>query len=120
MNTVRVRVRDLEKLGEILQAVLNDGANDLSGLSFGLQDPRPVEDTARHAAVMDALAKAQLLADAAGVALGPVLTITEGGGGSQPMFDAPMARMELASPVPVSAGETVISQRVTLVFSLGE
>lgn len=119
-NTVRVRVRDLDRLGEILQAVLNDGANELSGLSFGLSEPRPVEDAAREAAVKDALAKAELLASAAGVTLGPVMTITEGGGGGQPMFDAPMARMEVASPVPVSAGETVVSERVTVVFSLGE
>ncbi|CUH76492.1 SIMPL domain-containing protein [Tropicibacter naphthalenivorans] len=118
-NLLRVRVRDLDGLGEILQTVLESGANDLSGLSFGLTDPRPVEDKARRAAVADALAKAQLYAEAAGMPLGPILSIEEGG--SLPEFRYTSARsVEAMADVPVAAGETVVSDSVTVVFSLGE
>ena len=116
-NTLTVRVRDLEKLGDVLQAVLEDGANQLSGLSFGLQNPDPVLEAARRDAVADAMARAQVLAEAAGVSLGRVLSISEGGGGSAP--PAPMMEMRAAS-VPVAAGEAELSSSVTMEFALGE
>ena len=116
-NRLTVRVRDLDRLGEVLGAVLDDGANQLSGLTFGLQEPKPVMQDARRAAVADAMDKAKVLAEAAGVALGPVISIAEAGGGYAP---APMMEMARASAVPVAAGETVISTQVTMVFELGD
>lgn len=117
-NQLSVRVRDLDRIGEVLGAVLEDGANQLSGLSFGLQDPKPVMEDARRAAVEDAMQKARVLAEAAGLSLGPVLSIAEAGGGGQ--APAPMMEMARASAVPVAAGETVLSTQVTMVFELGE
>lgn len=63
-NGVTVRLRDLDRLGEVLDAVVSDGANTLDGLSFGLQEPRPLMDEARQLAVADARAKAELYAKA--------------------------------------------------------
>ena len=57
-NTLMVRVRDLDKLGSILDQVVGSGANQMHGLSFSLSNPRPVQDKARAAAVRDARAKA--------------------------------------------------------------
>lgn len=117
-NRLTVRVRDLAQLGDVLGAVTEDGANRLSGLSFGLQDPDPVEEEARRDAVADAMQRARVLAEAAGVTLGPVLSISESGGGYAP---EPMMMMEARDKsVPVAAGETVLAARVTMVFSLGE
>ncbi|WP_353472986.1 SIMPL domain-containing protein [Salipiger sp. H15] len=115
-NQLSVRVRDLDRLGEVLGAVLDDGANQLSGLTFGLQEPKPVMEEARRDAVADAMDKARVLAEAAGVTLGPVISIAEAGGGFAP---APMMEMARSAKVPVAAGETVVSTQVTMVFELG-
>lgn len=118
-NMVMVRVRDLERLGEMLDAVIDDGANDFNGLSFGVQETDALQDQARESAVADALAKAKLLANAAGVTLGPLLSISENGsGGPRPMM------MEMAaardSGAPVAAGEVSLSASVSMVFAIAD
>lgn len=116
-NALTVRVRDLERLGEILDASVRDGANSFGGLSFGVQAPGPLEVEARERAMQDALARARTLAEAAGVALGPIRSITEQGGMRGPM----MMRSEMAmadSAVPVAAGEVSVRAAVSLVIEL--
>lgn len=115
-NILTVRIRALEGLGAALDAAVTDGANTLNGLSFGLADPRPAMDGARKAAVADARAKAELLAEAAGVNLGRVMTLTEGGGYGAPV---PMYKAEAAlSAVPVQQGEVSYSASVTIVYEI--
>ncbi|MDJ0821879.1 MAG: SIMPL domain-containing protein [Paracoccaceae bacterium] len=116
-NRLTVRVRDLAVLGDALGAVLGDGANRLDGLSFGLQEPRPLEDAARRKAVQDALAKAQLYAEAAGVSLGPIQSITEAGN-PRPQVEMFRAAPMMADAVPVAGGETGLTSRVNVVFAL--
>jgi uncharacterized protein YggE len=120
MNNVTVRVRALDSLGGVLDGVLEAGANTFNGLTFGLQDPEPRLDEARAAAVADARRKAELYAAAAGVDLGPVVSISEATAmqGPQPMFRRDMA---LASEsVPVAAGETNVIAQVTIVWEIAE
>ncbi|MCR8723846.1 SIMPL domain-containing protein [Frigidibacter sp. ROC022] len=114
-NVVTVRVRALDRLGPVLDQMVENGANQLNGLSFGLSEPGPLQDQARERAVAEALRRARLLADAAGVELGRIVTIQEGGSspGSQPMF----AR-EAAMAVPVAGGEVSVQASVTIVFEL--
>ena len=115
-STLTVRIAALETAGLVLDAAVTDGANTLNGLTFGLANPRPIEDDARKAAVADALARAQVLALAAGETLGPIVSITEGGGGQQPM---PMLFKAAAdSAVPLAAGEVGVSAEVTIVWQL--
>ena len=124
-NTVQVRVRNLDLIGELLSAVLDDGANELRNLSFGLQDARAVEDEARRRAVADAMTKAALYAEAAGVPLGDVVSIKDSAEPlvrsiveAEPMIiaeEAPAAR-----DVPVAAGEIEVRAEVTMVFAIGE
>lgn len=117
MNFVTIKIRKLEGLGGVLDAAVSDGANTVNGLTFGLQDPRPAMDAAREAAVEDAAAKAALLAKAAGVALGQIQSISEGGGvgGPAPMFKDAAAS---AAPVPVEAGALSMTASVTVVWQL--
>ena len=115
-SMLTVRIAALETAGSVLDAAVTDGANTLNGLTFGLANPRPIEDDARKAAVADALARAQVLALAAGETLGPIVSITEGGGGQQPM---PMLFKAAAdSAVPLAAGEVGVSAEVTIVWQL--
>ncbi|MCK8463661.1 SIMPL domain-containing protein [Aliiroseovarius sp. S1339] len=117
---VSVRVRDLTKLGQIMSAVTADGANQLNGLQFDLQDRRPTEDAARTNAVKDAMARAKVLADAAGVALGSVVSIHEGGGRLPTPVYGRMAMEAAQSDMPIAAGELEIGSSVTMVFELEE
>ena len=115
-NTVMIRVRDLPKLGMILDEVVETGANNFHGLSFGLQTPGPLQDQAREAAVQDAMRKAALFAKAAGVTLGPLLSLSESGSAPQPMMMERMAAMSDA--VPIAEGEVSVTASVTMVFAL--
>ncbi|MGV6812901.1 MAG: SIMPL domain-containing protein [Brevirhabdus sp.] len=115
-NTLAVRVRDLARLGQVLDAVIKAGANDFQGLSFSLSDPTPAADAARSDAVADATRKARLYAKAAGVALGPVLSISETAG-ARP-YAAEMARAAMADAVPIEAGEVSVGASVTIVYAI--
>ena len=114
-NTLRVRVRDLDRLGAALDDVLRVGANSFQGLSFGLQQPEPLADQARAEAVADAQRKAALMAEAAGLALGPVLSISEAGGAAP----VPVMMEAARAAIPVAAGEVSQTATVTMVFALG-
>jgi uncharacterized protein YggE len=116
-NMLSVRVRKLDQLGTVLDKTISDGANNFNGLSFGLSDPEPAMNEARKRAVADAQGRARLLTKAAGLTLGPVVSISEGGGfgGPQPMYRMDAAA---ASPVPVAAGEVSTTASVTMVFEL--
>lgn len=116
-NQVTVQVRDLDRLGATLDALVGAGANQLNGLSFEIADPKPLLEQARDAAVADARAKAERYATAAGVTLGRVLSIEEGGVHvPRPMMRA--AEAMAASAVPIAPGESEISASVTMVFAI--
>jgi len=116
---VSIRVRDLERLGALLDTVVGSGANELNGLNFGIADTAPLERAARADAVARAVEKAETLASAAGVALGPIQTISEGGAVSAP---APMMRgaMMEAAAVPIASGELTIRVTVTATFAISD
>ncbi|WP_420584268.1 SIMPL domain-containing protein [Ruegeria sp.] len=117
-NNVQVRVRDLTQLGTIMDAVIQDGANNFGGLSFGVQDPTPLEAQARAKAVAEATAKAEQLAQAANVTLGEVRQISEQVGGFHP---APQMRaMADAGGVPIASGEVSVSVTVSMEFEISD
>ena len=119
-NMVTVRVLKLEDLGGILDQVARDGANTFNGLQFGILDPDPLADQARAAAVRDAMARAALLAGAAGVTLGPVLSISDqSGGGPMPVM-ADMAFARSAEAMPVAAGELSVHASVNMVYAIAD
>ncbi|WP_108644432.1 SIMPL domain-containing protein [Fuscovulum blasticum] len=117
-NIVTVQVRALDGLGAVIDAAVSDGGNTLNGLTFGLADPRPALDAARKDAVADAKAKADLLAGAAGLGLGPIVSLTEGGGygAPVPMFKADSA----AGAVPVEQGAISYTASVTVVYEVAQ
>lgn len=117
-NQITVRVRELAGLGEILDVLVQNGANRFHGLRFGVQVPRPLEDEARQLAVADALKKAKLYAGAADVSLGDILEINENGASG---FRPVAARgVMMSESVPIAEGEISISASVTMVFEIGD
>lgn len=118
-NDVSVRVRDLDILGTVLDAVVSEGANSFRGLSFGVDDSTELAHAARRAAVQDAAARAETLAEAAGITLGPIQSMSEGGGAVMPQ---PLMRgaMLAEAAVPVAQGEIDVTARVTIVFAIAD
>lgn len=114
-NMLTITVRDLDQLGAVLDSAVSDGANTLNGVTFGLADPAPVLDEARKEAVADARKRAELLATAAGMKLGRILTISEAlpDPMAYPMYDA-------AAAVPVAGGELGLSASVTIQYEISE
>ena len=121
-NMVTVRVRDLSALGPTLDAVVADGANTLGGLGFGLQEPDTATDEARRRAVADAAHKAALYAEAAGVKLGRILSISEQGnsGGPQPMMMAEARFARDGGSVPVASGELTVAATVSITWEIAQ
>lgn len=118
-NMVTARVRDLERLGSILDSVVQGGANQLAGLSLGLADPQEAMDEARRRAVADAIRRAQILAEASGVKLGPIVSISEAGAGMpQPMFKAEAAFAGRAMDVPIAAGDLTVEATVSMAWQI--
>jgi uncharacterized protein YggE len=120
-NQVTVIIEDLTKVGSTADAVVSAGVNQINGISFGLKDPTAAENQARQLAVRNLQAKAALYAQALGVDLGGVRSVTEGGGYS-PQPPRPMyARAEMAMDAggtPVAAGELTIRIDITGVYDL--
>ncbi|MFN8551598.1 MAG: SIMPL domain-containing protein [Candidatus Obscuribacterales bacterium] len=118
-NEVHVKIRNLPTLGDILDAVITAGANNVNGISFSLAEPDSVLDQARQKAMADAKRKAELYAGAAGVKVGRVLYITESSGTIQPPRPMMMAtRAEMAQSVPIAAGEQESTAAITVVYAI--
>ncbi len=120
-NMVTVRIRAIDTVGAVLDGAVSDGANTLNGLTFGMQDSEALLDEARRLAVADAARKAGLYAEAAGVTLGRVISISEPGGVQPPM---PMIMAEAAfakgGDVPVATGEVNLSAAVSIIYEIAE
>lgn len=116
-NTVAVRVRDVGRLGETVDAVTKAGANRIYGIGFDVSDPGAALDDARRQAVADARAKAELFAGAAGVSLGPVVRIGEVTNAPGPMIMRAEAMADKAAP-PVEGGTVAIQAQVEITYTL--
>lgn len=118
-NQVRVRVRNLPELGEVLDALVSAGSNRVSGISFGIDDPTGVLNQARNRAVADARSRATLYAQAAGVVVGKVIRISEQAiAVPVPRFQRMALAAAEASSVPVATGEQELRATVHMVFAL--
>ena len=118
-NQLTVRVRALETLGGVLDQTVSDGANEFRGLTFDLSEPGPAMDAARVAAVKDARRKAEMMAEAAGVKLGKVMSIREQVVHAAPIMYARSAPMLADSaPVPVAEGEVSYSVTVEMEWQI--
>lgn len=120
-NMVNVTIRNIAQAGDLIDQVVQVGANRLYGVSFGVSDTEAVMAQAREAAVANARARAEQMARASGTSLGRVLFITENFGANPipvPMmadaYGAPAAR----SAPPVQPGQQTYSATVQITFEL--
>lgn len=119
-NRLAVRLRDIGKIGSVLDLATAAGVNDINGPVFGVADPQALQDDARKKAAADARRVAELLAQSLGVKLGSIREITDNAA-PRPM---PEPRMLRAAPAamgaapPVEGGELTTSSSVTVTFDL--
>jgi uncharacterized protein YggE len=116
-NNVTVVVDDLTKVGPTLDALVRSGANQLGGIQFTIADPKPLAERARTLAVVDGAAKARTLATAAGVTLGPLMSIQETSS-VRPIPVFAMARAVAAEATPIAEGEERVGVNVTMTYSI--
>ena len=121
-NTVSLKVRDITKLGKVLDSLASQGANQINGPTFQIDQPEPVYDEARLAALKKARDRAETYAKALGLSVRRIVSISEGGGGFRPVpmmaMAAPRGKMEMDTAV--SPGETEVSVSLDVVFELGK
>lgn len=122
-NNVTVTVEDLTRLGPAIDAVTAAGANQVSGVSFGLKDATAAEDQARLAAVKALRAKAELYANATGYRVARLVNLSEGAASQSSPVRPMMARMTVgaaAAPTPISSGKLTVSIDVNAVYELAK
>ena len=122
-NVVSVTVCELDKFGEVLDAVVAGGANQVHGISFGSSKSKELLDEARKKAVADATRKAKLYAEGLGVKLGNIKVVSENGGYQprvQPMYAARMAEAAPAGDVPVASGQLQFNVTVSVTWELDQ
>jgi hypothetical protein len=116
-NQVNVTIRDIGKVGDVLDRLIASGATDIGSVQFLHANQAKVLDQAREAAIADARHKAELYAHSAGVTLGGIAWITEESGYAPPMAMMAMRAAAAAAP-PISAGEDTLHARVTVGFDM--
>ncbi|KAF0110533.1 MAG: hypothetical protein FD147_1589 [Chloroflexi bacterium] len=118
-NTVYITVRDLAKLGQMLDAVVRSGANSINGITFDVQDKDAAYAQARDMAIKNAVAEAESIAAASGVKLGVLQSVNVySGGGPIPFYEGKGGAMAAPVNVPISAGQLVITVNANLVYEI--
>lgn len=121
-NTVNLKVRDLAKLGDVLDALVASGANNLHGPSFEIDQPEAAYDEARRDALEQARARARMYAESLGLRVRRIVSVSEGGGFQppQPMYAVrAMAAQDSMASTPVAPGENTLEANLQVVFELG-
>jgi uncharacterized protein YggE len=117
-NQVRITLRDSKKLGAILDKVVTVGANQIDSIAFGVDEPETLKDEARKLALKNVTDNAKLYAEAAGVILGRILSISEEESNFYPQAMPAAVRMESAKDVPIEAGTASVEVRVRVTWEI--
>lgn len=121
-SNLTVKIRDLTKISDILALAGKYGANEVSGLSFTIDDPENLKAEAREKALKDARAKAVDLANTLGVRLGGVIGYYENESGGEyypvPMYDKVAVGMGGAGPVANPSGSKDVNMNVSIIYEI--
>jgi len=114
-NELRIKVRQIGRVGEILDSLIQAGATDSGSVQFLHSNMSQVLDQARRAAMADARRKAELYAQSSGLKLGGVAWVTEVPASAAPA-PLPMRAYAAAGSVPISAGADTLNVQITVGF----
>jgi len=116
-NQANLTIRDVSKLGDVLDKAVAAGANNIYGVSFGVDDPSQLQADARAKAMTDAKARAESLAKLAGVTLGDVESITENATVSGPILASAAAGLG-GGGTPIQPGQLDVSVSVQVTYAI--
>jgi uncharacterized protein YggE len=116
-NRVTVKLRDVSKLANVIDAMAGAGANDIGGISFRVSNASKLLDDAREQAIADARRKAEIYAKAAGVALGAPLSIAEENNAAPVPYRRMAAGMAVAA-TPIAQGEETLQVTVSVSWAI--
>lgn len=116
-NMVAVKVRDITRVGPVIDAAVAAGATNVNGISFGLQDPDQYKDRLLAEAVRNARNKASVMADAAGVAIIGVYRMSDGWVSVEPVRAAEAMKVMYDYGVPIEGGTVTVRASVRVDFT---
>ena len=117
-NQVRITVRSLAKISDVLDAATAAGSNTIEGIVLGLEDQKAAEGEALEKAVQDARRKADHMVKAAGTALTGILEMSDNSGYSPRMLAFGRSEAGPSASTPIAAGELTITANVTVTYGL--
>lgn len=122
-NSLSVLIRDLKKIGPVLDTLVSKGSNQINGPNFSIENNDELLDKARREAVTKARKRAELYADAAGMKIKRIMQISESSHMSAPMPMMNFRKMEMmaadaGSSTPVAAGQVNMTANVNIVYEL--
>lgn len=119
-STVQINVRQIDSVSKVLEAAIQNGANNIYGLSFGVQDTSSLAEEARTAALADARQRAEQVASELGVTLGEVRSVADTSGGAvYPVFQgAGYGIGGGGGAPPISEGQMTVSVNVTVSYQI--
>lgn len=120
-NQVTVKLRDVRKVGTLLDTMVAAGATNINGPTFSIDDPAPMLQQARGTALKSARAQADFYAQAAGFRSARLISIAEsnsGGGAPVPMMASARFKADAAPPTPVEPGQVSSSVTLTVQYAL--
>lgn len=118
-NQLSVKVRDVKKVGALLDTLVQAGATNINGPSFSVEDPSPLQAQARATALKTAKAQADFYAQAAGYRSARLVSISESSSGGNAPMPLMAARFKAdAAPTPVEPGQVSAPISLTVQYAL--
>lgn len=120
-QSVSVKIRNFEKIGNVFEIATNHGANTVGGLQFSIDDPAKVQADAREKAIAEAKNKALVLAKQSGLSIVKLVNISEGYASPSPMMYSKDAvgmgsNAELSIAPTIQPGQTEVNTTVYLTY----
>jgi len=121
-QNVTVRIKDLDKIGEILEVVNTAGANQIGGINFTFDDPENFKEQAGQKAIAKAKEKAKILAESAGIKLGKIISLSEASSNVSPQPYYALEKLGVgggsAEAPAIESGQEEVTVQVTLTFEI--
>jgi uncharacterized protein YggE len=120
-QSVTIKIRDLDKTSAVLAAAGESSANQVGGLNFTIDDPEDLKVQARNKAILNAKAKAEVLANSLGIKFGRIVGFSEGGSAPYPLY----AKTDMAYGIggaeaapSIEAGNMEITSNVSIIYEI--
>ncbi len=121
-QSVSIKIRDFTKIDSIVGSLPGLGVNQISNVSFGIDDSEALQNQAKIEAINQIKTKAQMLSQSTGIRLGRIINISENNsyyyGVSEMSYSSAKLRSDIATPAPIEPGSQDVSQTVSITYEI--